>query len=170
MMRRNLRLRARSRVVAVFGAAAVSISLAIGICAVSQISIFAADNTPQKIVAFAPEQVQWFTPSYYTDGRQRAQLIGDSSKPGPFVDRAKIPSGGRARAHTHPDTAMITVIAGTWYVGMGDKFDAAKLQPYPAGSFVVIPAGVPHFVAAPEGEVVVQISGDGPFRTEFLEK
>jgi hypothetical protein len=30
-------------------------------------------HTPRKIVAFTPEQVQWFTPSYYTDGRQRAQ-------------------------------------------------------------------------------------------------
>ena len=148
----------------------ISISLAIGICAVSQMSILAADDTPRNIVAFTPEQVQWFRPSYYTDGRQRAQLIGDSSKPRPFVDRVKIPSGGRVRAHTHPDTEVDTVIAGTWYVGMGDKFDAAKLKPYPAGSFIVIPARVPHFVAAPEGEVIVQISGDGPFRTEFLEK
>ena len=148
----------------------VSIALAIGICAVSQMSTLAADNTPPTLVAFTPEQVQWFTPSYYTDGRQRAQLIGDSSKPGPFVDRVKIPGGGRVRAHTHPDTEVDTVIAGTWYVGMGDKFDAAKLKPYPAGSFIVIPAGVPHFVAAPEGVVIVQISGDGPFRTEFLEK
>ena len=109
----------------------VSISLAIGICAVSQMWMLAADNTARKIAAFTPEQVQWFTPSYYTDGRQRAQLIGDSSKPGPFVDRGKIPSGGRVRAHTHPDTAVNTVIAGTWYVGIGDKLDAAELKPYP---------------------------------------
>ena len=148
----------------------VSISVAIGICAVSQTSILAADNIPREIVALTPEQVPWFTPSYYTDGRQRAQLIGDSSKPGPFVDRVKIPSGGRVRAHAHPDTEVDTVIEGKWYVGMGDKFDAAKLKPYPAGSFIVIPAGVPHFVAAPEGQVIVQVSGDGPFRTEFLEK
>ena len=148
----------------------VSISLAIGVCAVSQSSIFATGKTRQEIVAFTPGQVRWFTPSYYTDGRQRAQLVGDSSKPGPFVDRVKIPRGCRVRAHTHPDTAVDTVIAGTWYVGMGDRFDAAKLQPYPAGSFVVIPAGVPHFVAAPEGEVIVQLSSNGPFRTDFLEK
>jgi hypothetical protein len=44
------------------------------------------------------------------------------------------------RAHTHPDTEVDTVLEGTWYVGMGDKFDAAKLKPYPAGSFIVIPA------------------------------
>ena len=149
---------------------AILISVALGICAVSEVSILAADTGAREIVGLTPEQVQWFTPSYYTDGRQRAQLIGDSSKPGPFVDRVKIPSGGRVRAHTHPDTEVDTVIAGTWYVGMGDKFDAAKLKPYPAGSFIVIPAGVPHFVAAPEEVVIVQISGDGPFRTDFLEK
>jgi len=149
---------------------AILIPVALGICAVSEVSILAADAGAREIVGLTPEQVLWFTPSYYTDGRQRAQLIGDSSKPGPFVDRVKIPSGGRVRAHTHPDTEVDTVIAGTWYVGMGDRFDAAKLKPYPAGSFIVIPAGVPHFVAAPEGVVIVQISGDGPFRTEFLEK
>lgn len=148
----------------------VPISLAIGICVASQISILTAHDIPREIVAFTPERVEWFTPSYYTDGRQRAQLIGDSSKPGPFVDRVKIPSGGRVRAHTHPDTELDTVIAGTWYVGLGDKFDVAKLKPYPAGSFIIIPAGVPHFVAAPEGQVIVQTNGDGPFRTEFLEK
>ena len=149
---------------------AISIPMAVGLCFVSDVSILADDSGSREIVAVTPEQVQWFTPSYYTDGRQRAQLIGDSSKPGPFVDRVKIPTGGRVRAHTHPDTEVDTVIAGTWYVGMGDRFDAAKLKPYPAGSFIVIPAGVPHFVAAPEGVVIVQISGDGPFRTEFLEK
>ena len=149
---------------------AILISVAFAIGVVSEVSILAADAGAREIVGLTPEQVQWFTPSYYTDGRQRAQLIGDSSKPGPFVDRVKIPSGGRVRAHTHPDTEVDTVIAGTWYVGMGDKFDATKLKPYPAGSFIVIPAGVPHFVAAPEGVVIVQISGDGPFRTEFLEK
>lgn len=148
----------------------VPVFVAIGIGAVWQISSFAADSTTRRIVATTPDQVQWFTPSYYTDGRQRAQLIGDSSKPGPFVDRVKIPSGGRVRAHTHPDTEIDTVIEGTWYVGMGDKFDAAKLKPYPAGSFIVIPGGVPHFVAASDGQVIVQISGDGPFRTEYLEK
>jgi quercetin dioxygenase-like cupin family protein len=41
---------------------------------------------------------------------------------------------------------------------------------YPAGSFLVIPPGVAHYVAARDGEVVVQISGEGPFRTDFVER
>ena len=39
-----------------------------------------------------------------------------------------------------------------------------------AGSFVVIPAGVPHFVAAKNGSVIVQLSGTGKFDTVYLEK
>jgi hypothetical protein len=44
------------------------------------------------------------------------------------------------------------------------------LKGYPAGSFIVIPAGVPHFVAAREGTVIVQLSGTSKFRTDYLEK
>lgn len=123
-----------------------------------------------EITALTPEQVRWFTPSYYKDGRQRAQLLGDSSQSGPWVDRVKIPAGVRVLAHTHPRDELVTVIEGTWYLGTGERFDSAKLKGYPAGSFIVIPAGVPHFVAAKEGSVIVQLSGTGKFGTDYLEK
>ena len=82
----------------------------------------------------------------------------------------KIPGGARVLAHTHPQDELVTVIEGTWYLGEGAKFDSAKLKSYPAGSFIVIPAGIPHFVAAKEGAVVVQLSGNGRFQTNYLEK
>jgi anti-sigma factor ChrR (cupin superfamily) len=129
-----------------------------------------ADETKQDIVGLAPEQLRWFTPPYYTDGRQRAQLFGDSSQGGRWVDRVKIPANKRVLAHTHPHDELVTVIEGTWYVGRGERFDPAKLKGYPVGSFIAIPAGVPHFVAAREGAVVVQLSGTGKFGTDYLQK
>ncbi len=129
-----------------------------------------AIKAQKEVVGLTPEQVRWFTPPYYTDGRQRAQLFGDSSKGGVWVDRVKIPSGKRVLAHTHPQDELVTVIEGTWYLGKGEKFDSAKLKGYPAGSFIVIPAGVPHFVAAKKGSVTVQLSGSEIFRTDYLEK
>ena len=134
---------------------------------------FGTTWAPQKqkeIVGITAEGVRWFTPPYYKDGRQRAQLLGDSSQGGPWVDRVKIPAGTRVLAHTHPQDELVTVIEGTWYVGEGEKFDAAKLKGYPAGSFLVIPAGLPHFVAAKDGVVVVQLSGTEKVRTDYLEK
>ena len=129
-----------------------------------------AEPSKQEIVGLTPDQVRWFTPPYYNDGRQRAQLFGDSGEGGTWIDRVKIPGGARVLAHTHPQDELVTVIEGTWYLGEGAKFDSAKLKGYPAGSFIFIPAGVPHFVAAKEGTVVVQPSGIGKFQTDYLEK
>jgi anti-sigma factor ChrR (cupin superfamily) len=129
-----------------------------------------AQQIKKEIVGVTPDQVRWFTPPYYSDGRKRAQLFGDSSKGGRWVDRVQIPSGKRILAHTHPQDELVTVIEGTWYLGAGEKFDAAKLKGYPAGSFIVIPAGVPHFVTTKEGGAIVQLSGSEIFRTDYLEK
>jgi uncharacterized RmlC-like cupin family protein len=125
---------------------------------------------PKEIVAVAPAQVQWFTPTYYTDGRQRAQLYGDSSQGGPWIDRVKIPAGKHVAAHTHPQDELVTIIDGTWYVGVGERFDPARLKGYPAGSFLVIPAGLAHFVATKESSVIVQLSGTERFHTDLVEK
>jgi quercetin dioxygenase-like cupin family protein len=129
-----------------------------------------AAESGKEVFALTPEQVRWFTPSYYKDGRQRAQLLGDSSQDGTWVDRVKIPGNGRVPAHTHPHDEQVTVIEGTWYLGVGETFDPGKLKGYPAGSFIVIPAGVPHFVATKDGPVIVQLSGVGKFSTDYLEK
>jgi len=124
----------------------------------------------KKIAGLTADEVRWFTPPYYHDGRQRAHLFGDSNEGGTWIDRVKIPSGARVLAHTHPQDELVTVIEGTWYLGEGAKFDSTKLKAYPAGSFIVIPAGVPHFVATKEGTVVIQLSGTGKFQTDYLEK
>ena len=129
-----------------------------------------AERSKKEIVGLTADEVRWFTPTYYKDGRQRARLFGDSSQGGTWIDRVKIPGGARVLSHTHPQDELVTVIEGTWYLGEGTKFDSAKLKGYPAGSFIVIPAGIPHFVAAKEGTVVIQLSGIENFQTKYLEK
>ena len=129
-----------------------------------------AGQDRRELTAVTPEGVRWFTPSYYQDGRQRAHLFGDSDQGGAWIDRVKIPAGGRVLAHTHPQDELVTVIEGTWYLGVGERFDPAQLKGYPAGSFIIIPAGLPHFVAARDGAVIVQLSATGKFGTNYLEK
>jgi len=124
----------------------------------------------KAVSGLTPDKVRWFTPTYYKDGRQRAQLFGDSSRGGVWIDRVKIPNGARVLAHTHTQDELVTVIQGIWFVGEGRKFEEAELRPYPAGSFIVIPAGVAHFVAAKEGMVIVQLSGTDRFQTDYIDK
>src|SRR5437867_6868339 len=137
--------------------------LMLAVLVFATITLTLGDTNKKEIIAFTPQQVRWFTPSYYTDGRERAQLLGDSSQGGAWIDRAKIPAGKRVLAHTHPQDEPVTVIEGTWYLGEGTRFDSTKLKGYPAGSFILIPAGVPHFVAAKDGTVIVQLNGNGKF-------
>jgi hypothetical protein len=144
----------------------VSVALALALGA----STGAPAESKKQVTALAPQDIRWLTPAYYTDGRQRAHLHGDSSKGGDWIDRVRIPGDSRVLAHRHPDDEIVTVIEGTWYLGMGERFDETKLQPYPAGSFIIIPADVPHFLATREAPVIVQVSGRGMFRTNYLEK
>jgi hypothetical protein len=44
------------------------------------------------------------------------------------------------------------VISGVFYIGLGDRFDADKLQAYPPGSVIVLPRDTPHFHWAKSGE------------------
>lgn len=145
-------------------------SVFVSVLAAMTLSLAWAAQNKKEIVGLTPQQVRWFTPSYYKDGRQRAQLLGDSSRGGVWIDRVKIPAGKRVLAHTHSQDEAVTVIEGTWYLGEGERFQTAKLKRYPAGSFIVIPAGLPHFVATEEGPVIVQLNGTGKFGTEYLEK
>jgi len=144
--------------------------LMFAVFAFAAIALTVADTKKKEIIAFTPLQVRWFTPSYYTDGRERAQLLGDSSQGGVWVDRVKIPANRRVLAHTHPENELVTVIEGTWYLGEGTKFNPTNFKRYPAGSFIVIPAGLPHFVATKESIAVVQLNGSGKFRTDYVEK
>src|SRR2546423_9625968 len=149
----------------VLSAAAIVVALVAAVAWATSL----AEGSKKEIVALTADEVRWFTPPYYNDGRQRAHLFGDSSQRGTWIDRVKIPNGARVLAHTHPRDELATVIEGTWYVGEGAKFDPAKLKSHPAGSFVLIPAGVPHFVEA-KGAVIVQLTGIGKWQTDSLEK
>jgi quercetin dioxygenase-like cupin family protein len=101
-------------------------------------------------------------PAPYPPGSMIAVLSGDPSKAGsPYAVRLKLPGGARIGAHTHGDTEQVTVVSGTFLVGVGTAFDAAHMTTLTVGSFVSIPAGTPHFAMA-KGETVVQVNGVGP--------
>lgn len=100
-------------------------------------------------------------------GAQIAVLEGDPTKVGPFVFRIKAPDGYRIPPHTHPKTERVTVISGTFNIGMGDKFDATRTQAMPAGTYGYWESGMKHFVWI-KGETVAQFHGMGPWKIEYV--
>ena len=107
-------------------------------------------------------------PAFVPPGAQLAVLQGDPMGTiGDYTVRLKLPDGYRFPPHWHPKRENVTVISGTFKVGMGDRFDDAKLTAYPAGSFAVMEAGVHHFGQA-SGETVLQIHGQAPLQIQYV--
>lgn len=127
----------------------------------------AAEELPEGAVRITTEELKW-RPGR-VPGHEIAQLVGDSTKPGPYVERVKFPPNSISQAHSHPESRMYTVISGTWYVGYGDKFDPSKLKALSPGSFYTEPANVTHFSQIKDDGVVVQIVGNGPTATRFFD-
>ena len=51
----------------------------------------------------------------------------------------KFPAGYKVAAHIHPNDYELTVLSGTMYLGMGDKFDAAVGDGLKAGGYLHLP-------------------------------
>ena len=145
-----------------------SVLAATAIACVLMASHWTAAQTPTGTVTVTPDKLMW-KPSPRVAGVENADLVGDSTKQGPYVQRVRFPANFKVQPHTHPEDRTYTIISGTWYVGWGDKFDEAKLIALPAGSFYTEPANVPHFVATKGEPVVVQLSGVGPTATKMLD-
>jgi hypothetical protein len=128
----------------------------------------AAGHEEMKLNLHFPGELKWMDgPAALPRGGQFALLEGDPAKEGPFVFRAKWPDGYRVPPHTHPKTERITVISGTFNIGMGEKFDEASMKSMPAGSYGHWPAGMTHFASA-AGETIIQVHGIGPWQIKYV--
>jgi quercetin dioxygenase-like cupin family protein len=115
-----------------------------------------------------PDGLAWKDgPPSLPPGAKFAVLDGDPTKPGPFVMRVKAPDGYRIPPHTHPKPERLTVISGTFYIGMGNTFDLNQGQEMPAGTYGTWPPGMKHFVWV-KGETVIQLHGEGPWTINYL--
>ena len=92
------------------------------------------------------KDVKWSAaPPVLPKGAMLAVLSGDPAATGPVVLRLKMPAGYKIPAHWHPTDEHITVLSGTFFIGMGDKLDAAKGHAFTAGGYAVAPAHMNHY-------------------------
>jgi hypothetical protein len=128
-------------------------------------SVYAAET--HKVVK--PDAVQWGpAPPQLPKGAQVAVMSGDPSKNGLYIIRAKMPDGYAVPAHWHKKAENVTVISGTFNVGMGDKLDKSKGDALGAGGFFAATPKMRHY-AWVTGETVVEISGIGPFDITYVD-
>jgi mannose-6-phosphate isomerase-like protein (cupin superfamily) len=122
----------------------------------------------QHAVIAVPGAITWgAAPAVLPAGAKAAVLEGDPSQPGAFTLRLWLPDGYTIPPHFHPVAEHVTVVQGTFLVGMGDQLDPSKFTELPTGAFGVIPPGMKHFARA-KGEVVLQLHGTGPWGLTYV--
>jgi hypothetical protein len=141
-------------------------ALAVPILVLAQAPASAA-ATQQAVVA-VPGSITWgAAPAVLPAGAKAAVLEGDPSQPGPFTLRLWLPAGYTIPPHFHPVPEHVTVVQGTFLVGMGDQLDASKFNELPTGTFGLIPPGMRHFARAKD-DVVIQLHGVGPWALTYV--
>src|SRR5436190_12634830 len=81
-----------------------------------------------------PEELVWRDNPNFPKGAQLARLIGDATKAEMFINRSKFPPNYKVPPHTHPVPEVVTVISGTLWHAMGEKFEAERGELLKPGS------------------------------------
>jgi len=106
-------------------------------------------------------------PAIFPAGAKMAVMQGDPSKAGLFTVRLDLPNGYSVAPHFHPTDEYLTVIKGTFLLGMGDKLAAKQATALATGRFATVAATMHHYAIA-KGRTIVQVNGMGPFVLTYV--
>lgn len=120
------------------------------------------DTTPMEVrpnssLAWSDLVVAGFPP-----GVKRAVVHGNPAGTGDYVLRLQFPDGYEVPVHWHPKAEHVTVLSGTFNLGMGGD-RSAPTRAFTPGDFGYMPGRTPHFARA-TGVTTVQLHGIGPFQ------
>jgi quercetin dioxygenase-like cupin family protein len=118
---------------------------------------------------FKPDELVWRDNPNFPRGAKIVRLVGDPSKAEVmFISRSKFPPNYKVPPHTHPVSEVVTVISGSLWHSMGEKFDAEKGELLKPGSIFALPAKHAHYVWTTDQETIVQIQGIGPMGITYI--
>ena len=120
--------------------------------------------------AILAEDIEWKPFAAFPPEARLAVLVGSPSEEGPYTIRVKAPHGVKLMPHRHPEDRIYTVISGVFYVGLGDQFDADKLEAYPPGAVIILPGNTSHFHWAKSGEYITQVTAIGPLGLDYVDQ
>jgi anti-sigma factor ChrR (cupin superfamily) len=114
-----------------------------------------------------PNDLKWADVPSLPPGAKIAVIEGPMSEAVPFTIRLKFPPNYQIPAHWHPAVERVTVLQGTFYMGVGDRLDTAKSMALAPGSIMILQPKTNHFAWNKE-EVIVQLNGTGPWGITYV--
>jgi quercetin dioxygenase-like cupin family protein len=114
-----------------------------------------------------PDDLKWNDVASLPPGAKVAVIEGRLNLAEPFTFRLKFPANYKIPAHWHPAVERVIVLAGTFYMGVGDKLDAQKSMALSPGSMMILQPKTNHYAWTQE-EVIVQLTGVGPWGITYV--
>lgn len=114
-----------------------------------------------------PGDLKWTDVPSLPPGAKLAVIEGPMNEAKPFMVRLKFPANYQIPAHSHPAVERVTVLSGTFNMGIGDKMDKQKTMALTTGSIGIMQPGTSHFAWTGE-ETIVQLNGTGPWGITYV--
>lgn len=114
-----------------------------------------------------PEDLKWVDVPSLPPGARIAVIEGPLDAARPITARIRFPANYRLPAHHHPVIEHVTVLSGTFNMGMGETFDRTRTKALTQGGFALMQPGTPHF-AWTDRQTVVQIHSVGPWGVTYV--
>jgi hypothetical protein len=123
---------------------------------------------PTDHIMVMPGEIKWVdAPPSLPAGAMVAVIEGDPKAAGLFTMRIKLPANYVIKPHSHPTDEHITVIKGSFYMGVGEMFDEKAAKEIPTGGFAVMLTGTRHYAFSKE-ECIIQLHGMGPWGITYV--
>ena len=127
-----------------------------------------ADTDAQHPILTSAAAIKWGPPPpAFPAGAKFAVIDGDPAAKGLVTVRFQMPAGYKIAPHWHPADEHVTVLSGTFSMGMGDTLDMARSKTLGAGGYAVIPATMHHYAWTKTG-ATVQAHLIGPFAITYV--
>jgi hypothetical protein len=141
------------------------IAFAVIVCVFASMPSGWAQSDGHRMIS--PNDLKWGDIPSLPPGAKIAIIEGPLNEAVPFTFRLKFPANYEIPAHWHPAVERVTVISGTFYMGVGDKLDRNKSMTLSPGSMMIMQPKTNHF-AWTKGEVEVQLNGNGPWGVTYV--
>ncbi|MEO5798274.1 MAG: cupin domain-containing protein [Gemmatimonadales bacterium] len=106
-------------------------------------------------------------PAIFPKGAEMAVIQGDPGSSSLFTVRLRLPAGYRLAPHIHPTDHKLTVIHGSYAVGMGASISPTDMRTMGPGESITEPSSEAHYAIA-RTATEVQLRAKGPFRMTYI--
>src|SRR5262249_39747097 len=122
-----------------------STTATLAVVAFGLFSTTAGAQAPADHLMVTPADLKWADVPSLPPGAKIAVIEGPLNEAKPFTARLRFPANYQVPPHYHGAIEHVTVLSGTFNLGMGDKLDKGATRALPIGSTAVMQPGTHHF-------------------------